>query len=66
MHDKHSLYLSLIEGTDRYKIGRTKLHEFIRLNAFRTIKVGSRTLIDRQSADDFFAGLPSAAPLSGQ
>lgn len=51
--------ISIAQACDRWSIGRTRVFEFIKLGAFRAVKVGSRTLIDVQSGDNFFGTLPS-------
>lgn len=51
--------ITIAQACDRWSIGRTRVFQFIKLGAFRAVKVGSRTLIDVQSGDDFFAALPS-------
>lgn len=47
------------QATARWSVGKTKLYEFIKLGAFRAVKVGNRTLIDVQSGDHFFGNLPT-------
>jgi hypothetical protein len=49
--------ISIALAVQRWGIGKTKLYEFIKYRAFRTVKVGSRRLVDVQSADRFFAEL---------
>jgi hypothetical protein len=49
--------ISIALAGHRWGIGKTKLYELIKYRAFRTVKIGSRRLVDVQSADKFFAEL---------
>lgn len=53
-------YMTIAVALVRYSVGRTTMSALIAANCFATIKVGSRTLIDREAADRFFESLPSA------
>lgn len=44
----------------RWGCGKTKLYELIGTGEIEAVKLGSRTLIDVQSGDQFFASLPRA------
>lgn len=59
------VYLTVDESVQRWRVGRTKFYELLQAGAFRTIKVGRRTLIEIRSGDAFFAGLPSASSARG-
>jgi excisionase family DNA binding protein len=52
-------YISIQEAIPRWGIGKTTIYELIRAGGLRAIKIGTRTLIEVRSGDDFFAALPS-------
>ena len=43
----------------RYGIGRTKFYELLASGAIKASKLGTKTLIDVETADSFFNGLPN-------
>ena len=47
------------EAVTRYGIGRRKLYELLGDGSLKGWKPGAKTLIDVETADDFFASLPS-------
>jgi len=51
--------ISVNEALTRYGIGRTKLDELLGDGSLKARKLGAKTLIDVETADDFFASLPS-------
>lgn len=51
--------ISVNEALMRYGIGRTKLYELLGDGSLKGRKLGAKTLIDVETADDFFASLPS-------
>lgn len=53
-------YLNIGQCVSRYCVGRTTLHHLIEAKKFKTRKLGSKVLIDREDADRFFESLPSA------
>ncbi len=54
-------YISIKEAAPRWGVGKTTIYELIRAGGLRAIKIGTRTLIEVRSGDDFFAALPSIA-----
>jgi predicted DNA-binding transcriptional regulator AlpA len=55
-------YIRISDAIVRWGVGKTKLYELIKVRAFNAVKLGSRTLIDVQSGDAYFAELPSLSP----
>jgi excisionase family DNA binding protein len=51
--------ISVNEALARYGIGRTKLYELLGDGSLKARRLGAKTLIDFETADDFFASLPS-------
>jgi hypothetical protein len=51
-------YISMATAIARYATARSVLYDFLRREYFQAIKRGRRTLIDRISADVFFANCP--------
>lgn len=47
------------EFCERYSVGRTKAYELLNANEVEARKVGSRTLVTRQSAERWFENLPT-------
>jgi hypothetical protein len=43
----------------RHGVGRTKLYELLGDGSLKGWKLGAKTLIDVETADDFFPSLPS-------
>lgn len=52
-------YISVKEAGPRWGVGKTMIYELIRVGGLRAVKIGTRTLIEVHSGDDFFASLPS-------
>lgn len=46
---------------EAFSIGRTKVYQEIREGKLKTLKVGRRTIITAQAADDWLNSLPSGA-----
>jgi excisionase family DNA binding protein len=54
------LMLSIRDACRSSALGRTTIYKLIGLHKIRAVKVGSKTLVDAQSLQDFLAGLPPA------
>jgi len=52
--------LSVDQFCDRYGIGRTTAYAEIKLGRLKAIKVGRRTLISFDAAEEWLAALPSS------
>lgn len=51
--------ISVAQACDRWGVGKTKLYDLINADNIRAVKIGSRTLIDVRTGDDYFASLPA-------
>lgn len=58
-HHLQPIAVSVEQACARWGIGKTKLYELIKAADIRAVKIGTRTLIDLRSGDDFFSSLPS-------
>ena len=54
--------ITIREFCSRYAVGRTKAYELLNAREVEAKKIGSSTLIVRDSAEAWLAGLPSYAP----
>lgn len=52
-------YKTVAELCSEYRLGKTKAYELINSGAFRTKKVGTKTLIETRSIDEWVDTLPS-------
>ena len=52
-------FKTVAETCAQLRIGKTKAYELINSGAFRTKKIGSKTLIDTKSIEDWVQTLPS-------
>lgn len=46
--------ISIAEFCDRYGVGKTLAYQLLRKGDIKALKIGSRTLITCESAEDFF------------
>jgi excisionase family DNA binding protein len=56
----NSSAFSIDDFCSRYGIGRTTAYEEIRTGRLEAVKVGRRTLITEQAAQDWLSSLPKA------
>jgi hypothetical protein len=61
----HQRAMSLVEFCHRYGPGRTKAYEQIKLGRLRARKIGKRTIITEDDAEDWLQRLPTIASTSG-
>ena len=51
-------FKTIAEVCDQFRIGKTKAYQLINSGAFRTKKIGTKTLIDTSSIDEWVQTLP--------
>ena len=56
--DNENQRLSINETLSQLRIGRTTLYSLIRSGQIEAVKLGRRTLVSAQSANDFLRNLP--------
>jgi len=56
------LNLTINQAMQTLGIGRTKLYQLLNDGSLRAFKLGSKTLILKDSLDDYVASLPSYKP----
>lgn len=52
-------YMRISEFTKEYPVSRTRLYELFNQKKIKAKKLGGQTLVDCESADNYFATLPA-------
>lgn len=52
--------LTVLQFCDKYNVGRTKAFEEMRLRRLKAVKVGNKTLIPDDAAEEWLHSLPEA------
>jgi excisionase family DNA binding protein len=58
--------MGLSQFCERYNIGRTLVYELIKTGRLRARKIGKRTIIAEDDAEDWFRRLPIVVPKAPQ